>query len=77
MRDGALASGVGYVAHHGVEVIGIQSLGAPAMARSWQQRKVIADGVAGRRIATIICGSNVAPADHACWVLKATADRAH
>jgi threonine dehydratase len=56
---GAMASGVGYavcsLAEHG-EVIGIQSVGAPAMALSWRQRTVvetdrietIADGVAGR-----------------------------
>ena len=56
---GAMASGVGYavrsLAEH-VEVIGIQPLGAPAMALSWRERKVvetdrietIADGVAGR-----------------------------
>lgn len=28
---------------------------------------------AGRRVATIICGSNVAPADHARWVLEKVA----
>lgn len=144
LGGGALASGVGYVARalaDEVEVIGIQPLGAPAMARSWQQRTVIetdsmdtiADGVAGRcpipevlddllvvlddvalvreesikdgmrllyehaglvvepsaalgiatlleqperfagrRVATIICGSNVVPADHARWVLGET-----
>jgi threonine dehydratase len=51
---GAMASGVGYsvrsLAEH-VEVIGIQPVGAPAMALSWRQRTVvqtIADGVAGR-----------------------------
>jgi threonine dehydratase len=141
LGGGALASGVGYVAHalgDGVRVIGVQPLGAPAMARSWQQQKVIetdfidtiADGVAGRcpipevlddllvvlddvalvreqsikdgmrllyehsglvvepsaalgvaailedreqfagrRVATVICGSNVDPGDHARWVL--------
>jgi threonine dehydratase len=145
LGGGALASGVGYVAHtltDNVEVIGIQPLGAPAMARSWQQRTVIetdsidtiADGVAGRcpipevlqdllvvlddvtlvreesikagmrllyehaglvvepsaalgiaallenpdrfagrSVATIICGSNVVPADHARWVLEPVA----
>jgi threonine dehydratase len=139
---GAMASGVGYVAHslaEGVEVIGIQPLGAPAMALSWRQRTVvetddidtIADGVAGRcplpevlddllvvlddvilvredsikagmrllyehaglvvepsaalgvaailedpdrftgrRVTTILCGSNVGPADFAHWVLE-------
>ena len=56
---GAMASGVGYVmrslAEH-VQVIGIQPLGAPAMALSWRRGTVvetdrvatIADGVAGR-----------------------------
>src|SRR4051812_47869448 len=56
---GAMASGVGYVvrslAEH-VEVIGIQPVGAPAMALSWRRGTVvetdhietIADGVAGR-----------------------------
>jgi threonine dehydratase len=145
LGGGALASGVGYVAHalaDDVEVIGIQPLGAPAMARSWQKRTVIetdsidtiADGVAGRcpipevlqdlmvvlddvalvreesiiagmrllyehaglvvepsaalgiaallkqpkrfagqRVATIICGSNVSPADHVRWVLEPVA----
>ena len=54
-----MASGVGYVMRElaeNVEVIGIQPVGAPAMALSWRQRSVveterietIADGVAGR-----------------------------
>jgi len=59
LGGGAIASGVGYamrsLAGH-VEVIGIQPLGAPAMALSWRKRTVvetdrietIADGVAGR-----------------------------
>jgi threonine dehydratase len=59
LGGGAMASGVGYavraLAPH-VEVIGIQPVGAPAMALSWRQRTVvetdcvetIADGVAGR-----------------------------
>jgi len=139
---GAMASGVGYalrsLAEH-VEVIGVQPVGAPAMALSWRQRTVvetdrietIADGVAGRcpipevlddllivlddvmlvredsnkvgmrmlhehaglvvepsaalgvaavleeperfagrRVTTILCGSNVGPADFARWVLE-------
>ena len=142
LGGGAMASGVGYVvrslAEH-VEVIGIQPVGAPAMALSWRQGTVvetdrietIADGVAGRcpipevlddllvvlddvvlvredsikagmralyehaglvvepsaalgiaavleqperfagrRVTTILCGSNVAPADFARWVLE-------
>ena len=59
LGGGAMASGVGYavgsLAEH-VEVIGIQPVGAPAMALSWRQGTVvetdrietIADGVAGR-----------------------------
>jgi threonine dehydratase len=145
LGGGAMASGVGYVTRslaEDVEVIGIQPLGAPAMALSWQQRTVvetdsidtIADGVAGRcpipevledllvvlddvvlvredsitagmralyehaglvvepsaalgiaavleqperfagrRVTTILCGSNVGPADFARWVLEAAA----
>jgi threonine dehydratase len=142
---GAMASGVGFVvrslAEH-VKVIGIQPLGAPAMALSWRKRTVIetdrietiADGVAGRcpipevlddllvvlddvmlvredsikagmrmlyehaglvvepsaalgvaalleepqrfagrRVTTILCGNNVAPADFATWVLEPVA----
>jgi threonine dehydratase len=142
LGGGAMASGVGYamrsLAGH-VEVIGIQPLGAPAMALSWRQRTVvetdsietIADGVAGRRpipevlddllvllddvtlvsedsikagmravhehagvvvepsaalgiaavledpdrfagrrVTTILCGSNVGPTDFARWVLE-------
>jgi threonine dehydratase len=59
LGGGALASGVGYVARslaEHVQVIGIQPIGAPAMALSWRQGAVvetdrvdtIADGVAGR-----------------------------
>jgi threonine dehydratase len=59
LGGGAMASGVGYVARSladHVEVIGIQPVGAPAMALSWRQQTVvetdridtIADGVAGR-----------------------------
>lgn len=140
-----MASGVGYavgsLAGH-VEVIGIQPLGAPAMALSWRRGtsvetyriETIADGVAGRcpipevlddllvvlqdvvlvredsikagmhalhehaglvvepsaalgiaavledpdrfagrRVTTILCGSNVAPVDFARWVLEPAA----
>lgn len=60
LGGGALATGIGHVLKTfapNVEVIGIQALGAPAMAYSWRQRRVvttdatntIADGVAGRR----------------------------
>ncbi|HUY58936.1 MAG TPA: pyridoxal-phosphate dependent enzyme [Solirubrobacteraceae bacterium] len=139
---GAMASGVGYAVHSlcdDLEVIGIQPVGAPAMALSWRrgtvvetdQMETIADGVAGRcpipevlddllvllddvvlvredsikagmralyehaglivepsaalgiaaileqperfagrRVTTILCGSNVSPADFARWVLE-------
>jgi threonine dehydratase len=142
LGGGAMASGIGYtmrsLAGH-VEVIGVQPLGAPAMALSWRQRTVvetdrietIADGVAGRcpipevledllvvlddvvlvsedsikagmralyehaglvvepsaalgiaaileaperfagrRVTTVLCGSNVGTADFARWVLE-------
>ena len=142
LGGGAMASGVGYavrsLADHAV-VIGVQPVGAPAMALSWRQRTVvetdrietIADGVAGRcpipevlddllvvlddvvlvredsitagmralyehaglvvepsaalgiaaileqperfagrRVTTILCGSNVVPTDFARWVLE-------
>jgi threonine dehydratase len=142
---GAMASGVGYAVRSlaaRVQVIGIQPIGAPAMALSWRRRTVIetdrietiADGVAGRcpipevlgdllvvlddvmlvreesiklgmrmlyehaglvvepsaalgvaavleeperfagrRVTTILCGSNVDPADFARWVLEPVA----
>lgn len=148
LGGGALASGVGYTLRAlapGVQVIGIQPLGAPAMALSWRQGTVIetdhidtiADGVAGRcpipevlddllvllhdvllvsedsikdgmralyehaalvvepsaalgiaaileqperfagrHVTTILCGSNVAPADFARWVLEPVAFKA-
>ena len=55
-----MATGVGYVVKSlapGAEVICVQPAGAPAMTRSWRERRVvttdstdtIADGVAGRR----------------------------
>jgi threonine dehydratase len=59
LGGGAMATGVGHVLKTlapGVEVICVQPHGAPAMTRSWRQRRVvstestdtIADGVAGR-----------------------------
>ncbi|ONI81571.1 threonine dehydratase [Actinosynnema sp. ALI-1.44] len=59
LGGGAMATGVGHVMKAlapGVEVICVQPLGAPAMTRSWHERRVvttdsiatIADGVAGR-----------------------------
>ncbi len=60
----------------GVEVICVQPLGAPAMTRSWRQRRVvttgppatIADGVAGRHVVTIVCGGNVDMDAYRRWV---------
>lgn len=59
LGGGAMATGVGYVLkalRPEVEIICVQPRGAPAMTRSWHQRRVvttdstdtIADGVAGR-----------------------------
>ncbi|MFG1948553.1 threonine/serine dehydratase [Nonomuraea sp. NPDC048826] len=59
LGGGAMATGVGFVVKSllpGVEVICVQPAGAPAMTRSWHERRVvttesadtIADGVAGR-----------------------------
>jgi threonine dehydratase len=59
LGGGAMATGVGYVLKSlapGVEVLCVQPAGAPAMTRSWHERRVvttestdtIADGVAGR-----------------------------
>ncbi|MFB8414441.1 threonine/serine dehydratase [Streptomyces albidoflavus] len=59
LGGGALATGVGHVLKElapQVEVVCVQALGAPALARSWHRRRVvttasadtIADGVAGR-----------------------------
>jgi threonine dehydratase len=59
LGGGAMATGVGYVVKTllpGTEVICVQPAGAPAMTRSWHERRVvitdsidtIADGVAGR-----------------------------
>jgi threonine dehydratase len=142
LGGGALASGIGHVMRElspTTDVIGIQPLGAPAMALSWRSRNVvntdsidtIADGVAGRspmaevladlleviddvmlvgdetlkiamqhlfraaalvvepsaalgvaailedrdrfrgrKVATVICGSNTMPADFRRWVLE-------
>jgi threonine dehydratase len=59
LGGGALATGVGHVLKTcapGTEVVAVQPAGAPAMTRSWHERRVvttastdtIADGVAGR-----------------------------
>ncbi|WP_328615431.1 pyridoxal-phosphate dependent enzyme [Amycolatopsis sp. NBC_00355] len=60
LGGGAMATGIGHVLKSrapGVEVVCVQPAGAPAMTRSWHERRVvtteststIADGVAGRR----------------------------
>jgi len=59
LGGGAMATGIGHVLKSlmpGVEVVCVQPAGAPAMTRSWRERRVvttesydtIADGVAGR-----------------------------
>ncbi|WP_157249161.1 threonine ammonia-lyase [Nonomuraea typhae] len=79
LGGGALATGVGHVlkalAPH-VEVICVQPLGAPAMTRSWQQRRVvttastdtIADGVAGRHPIPAVLNDLLQVADDAVLV---------
>ncbi|WP_431911902.1 threonine ammonia-lyase [Micromonospora carbonacea] len=76
LGTGALASGVGYAVKTlapEIEVICVQPAGAPAMTRSWHERRVIttdttdtiADGVAGR-----------IPNPDALWDLLVVADDA-
>jgi threonine dehydratase len=83
LGGGALATGVGHVvktlASH-VEVICIQPLGAPAMTRSWHQRRVvttdstdtIADGVAGRYPIPAVLDDLLLVADDAVLVREAS-----
>jgi threonine dehydratase len=83
LGGGALATGVGHVisslAPH-VHVICVQPLGAPAMTRSWQQRRVvttdstatIADGVAGRCPIPEVLGDLLVVADDAVLVREAS-----
>ncbi|GGK70915.1 threonine dehydratase [Sphaerisporangium melleum] len=79
LGGGALATGVGHVLKSfapGVEVICVQPLGAPAMTRSWRQRRVvttdstdtIADGVAGRRPIQAVLDDLLLVADDAVLV---------
>jgi Pyridoxal-phosphate dependent enzyme len=83
LGGGALATGVGHVMKArapGVEVICIQPLGAPAMTRSWRQRRVvttgptstIADGVAGRRPIPAVLDDLLLVADDAVLVQEAS-----
>jgi len=79
LGGGALATGVGHVLKElapGVEVICAQPLGAPAMTRSWRERRVIttdstdtiADGVAGRRPIPAVLDDLLLVADDALLV---------
>jgi len=79
LGGGALATGVGHVVKARapeVEVICIQPLGAPAMTRSWRERRVvttdstdtIADGVAGRRPIAAVLDDLLLVADDAVLV---------
>ncbi|MFY1687233.1 threonine ammonia-lyase [Plantactinospora sp. WMMB782] len=79
LGGGAMASGVGYALKTlapAVEVICVQPSGAPAMTRSWHQRRVvstdstdtIADGVAGRYPIPAVLDDLLAVADDAVLV---------
>jgi threonine dehydratase len=83
LGGGALATGVGHVLKAlapEVEVICVQPLGAPAMALSWRQRRVvttdsthtIADGVAGRRPIAAVLADLLLVADDAVLVKEAS-----
>jgi threonine dehydratase len=83
LGGGAMATGVGHVVKAcapGVEVICVQPLGAPAMTRSWRQRRVvttgptdtIADGVAGRRPIPAVLADLLLVADDAVLVQEAS-----
>jgi threonine dehydratase len=83
LGGGALATGVGYVLKTlspGVEVICVQPAGAPAMTRSWRERRVIttdsydtiADGVAGRFPIAAVLDDLLAVADDAVLVSEAS-----
>jgi threonine dehydratase len=83
LGGGALATGVGHVLKAlapDVEVICVQPLGAPAMTRSWRQRRVvttdstdtIADGVAGRRPIAAVLDDLLLVADDAVLVQEAS-----
>jgi threonine dehydratase len=83
LGGGALATGVGHVLKAWaprVEVICVQPLGAPAMTRSWRQRRVvttgptstIADGVAGRRPIQAVLDDLLVVADDTVLVQEAS-----
>jgi threonine dehydratase len=79
LGGGAMATGVGHVVKSllpGTEVICIQPQGAPAMTRSWHERRIvttdstdtIADGVAGRHPIPAVLDDLLAVADDAVLV---------
>jgi threonine dehydratase len=79
LGGGAMATGVGYVLKAllpGTEVICVQPLGAPAMTRSWHERRIvttdsidtIADGVAGRHPLPAVLDDLLQVADDAVLV---------
>ncbi|WUH99541.1 pyridoxal-phosphate dependent enzyme [Spirillospora sp. NBC_00431] len=83
LGGGAMATGVGHVLKAlapGVEVICVQPRGAPAMTRSWHERRVvttestdtIADGVAGRLPIPDVLDDLLAVADDAVLVEEAS-----
>jgi threonine dehydratase len=83
LGGGAMATGVGHVLKAlapGVEVICVQPLGAPAMTRSWRERRVvttdstdtIADGVAGRRPIPAVLDDLLLVADDAVLVRESS-----
>ncbi|MGW0912531.1 threonine ammonia-lyase [Streptomyces sp. NPDC002784] len=83
LGGGALATGIGHVMKSlapGVEVICVQPLGAPALTRSWHQRRVvttdsadtIADGVAGRCPIPAVLDDLLLVADDAVLVREAS-----
>lgn len=83
LGGGALATGVGHVVKAlapEVEVICVQPLGAPALTRSWHQRRIvttdstdtIADGVAGRYPIPAVLDDLLLVADDAVLVQEAS-----
>jgi threonine dehydratase len=79
LGGGAMATGVGYVMkalRPGTEVICVQPAGAPAMTRSWHERRVvttdsintIADGIAGRHPIPAVLDDLLEVADDAILV---------
>ncbi|WP_181807378.1 threonine ammonia-lyase [Streptomyces shenzhenensis] len=83
LGGGALATGVGHVVKASApdaEVICVQPLGAPALAHSWRERRVvttgpvdtIADAVAGRRPIPAVLDDLLLVADDAVLVREAS-----